>query len=216
MDVAVGMRVVGREPATVWRTLESLRLSGLPEPALFVDGPFGDLQRLAGYGPVTWRAERVGGWPSFLLALQELYLRNPGAGHYLLLEDDVLFCRDLAVYLERKADELELASLFTSARVERQISGRGIGFTRLNPGWNVASGSQALLFSNAVLEAFFASDFVRNYRRYPPGDVSPRHFRRDGLHHVDCAVGRFAYQAQVGIQYHYPSLSQHIGEESYM
>jgi hypothetical protein len=127
-----------------------------------------------------------------------------------------VFCRDLAVYLERKADELDLASLFTSARVERQISSRGVGFTRLNPGWNVASGSQALLFSNAVLEAFFASDFVRNYRRYPPGDVSPRHFRRDGLHHVDCAVGRFAYQAQVGIQYHYPSLSQHIGEESYM
>jgi hypothetical protein len=216
VTLAVGIRCVGREPATIWRTLDSLRQTGFPAPHLFVDGPFPALERLAAHGPVTWHGERIGGWPNFLLALAELHLRQPEAGHYLLVEDDVVFCRDVAAYLERRRPGLEIASLYTSARVERAIRARGTGFTRLNPGWQVASGALALLFSNARLEQFLASDFVRGYRRRPPADLDPRHFRRDGLHHADCVVGRFARDAGCGIQYHYPSLAQHIGGVSAM
>ncbi len=216
MSLAVGVRCVGREPATVWRTIESLTRTGFDSPRFFVDGPFDGLERLARHGPVAWRGERIGGWPSFLLALTELHLRSPDAAHYLLIEDDVVFCRDVAAYLEPRRARLELASLYTSARVEGAIRPRGVGFTRLNPGWHVASGTPALLFSNARLEQFLASDFVRGYRRHPPADLDPRHFRRDGLHHADCVVGRFAYEAGCGIQYHCPSLVQHIGEVSAM
>lgn len=216
MDIAVGMRCVGREPATVWRSIESLARAGFGPPHCFVDGPFDDLPRLARHGTVTARDRAVGGWPSFLLAATELYLREPAAEHYLLVEDDVLYCRDLAAYLERHRAGLEVASLFASARVEEAIRPRGPGFSRLNPGWHVSSGSQALLFSNARMEELLASEFVRGYRRRPPADVSPQHFRRDGLHHTDCVVGRFAWQAGCGIQYHWPSLCQHIGEASFM
>jgi hypothetical protein len=216
MTIAVGVRCVGRAPATIWRTIASLDQTGFTPAHFFVDGPFEGLDRLAGHGPVTWHAERVGGWPNFLLALTELHLRRPDAEHYLLVEDDVVFCRDVAAYLERKRATLEIASLYTSSRVERAIRPHGIGFTRLNPGWYVASGALALLFSNARLGQFLASDFVRGYRRHPPADLDPRHFRRDGLHHADCVVGRFAREAGCGIQYHYPSLAQHIGEVSAM
>ena len=216
MTIAVGVRCVGRAPATIWRTIASLDQTGFTPAHFFVDGPFEGLDRLAGHGPVTWHAERVGGWPNFLLALTELHLRRPDAEHYLLVEDDVVFCRDVAAYLERKRATLEIASLYTSSRVERAIRPHGIGFTRLNPGWYVASGALALLFSNARLGQFLASDFVRGYRRHPPADLDPRHFRRDGLHHADCVVGRFAQEAGCGIQYHYPSLVQHTGEHSFM
>jgi hypothetical protein len=216
-SIAIGIRCVERTPATVWRTIESLRQAGFTaSPHFFVDGPFADLARLGRHGRVTWRDRPVGGWPNFLLAATELHLREPAAGHYLLVEDDVVFCRDVAAYLDLRRAELEVASLYTSARVERAIEGRGIGFVRLNPGWNVSSGALALLFSNARMEDLLASDFVRDYRRHPPKDLDPQHFRRDGLHHTDCVVGRFAALAGCGIQYHWPSLAQHIGEASYM
>ena len=105
MTIAVGVRCVGRAPATIWRTIASLDQTGFTPAHFFVDGPFEGLDRLAGHGPVTWHAERVGGWPNFLLALTELHLRRPDAEHYLLVEDDVVFCRDVAAYLERKRAE---------------------------------------------------------------------------------------------------------------
>lgn len=217
MTIAVGMRCVGRSPTTVWRSIESLHRAGLTAaPHFFVDGPFPELERLAQHGQVTWHARPAGGWPSFLLAATELYLREPTAEHYLLVEDDVVFCRDVGAYLELHGASLEVASLFTSASVEQRIRRRGAGFTRLNPGWQVSSGSQALLFSSARHEELLASDFVRGYRRRPPQDLDPRHFRRDGLHHTDCVVGRFAALAGCGVQYHWPSLAQHIGQASYM
>jgi hypothetical protein len=216
MQLVTGMRCVGREPATVWRTIASLEAAGFSQPHFFVDGPFRDIDRLRRHGEVTQRHRAVGGWPSFLLAATELYLREPAADAYLLVEDDVVFCRDVAAYLEHPHGELELASLYSSARVEQRIAGRGIGFTRLNPGWHVSSGSLALVFSNPTLERFLASDFVRTYRKHPPRDIDRRHFRRDGLHHTDCVVGRFAQEAACGIQYHYPSLARHIGEQSFM
>ena len=216
MTIAVGIRCVGREPATIWRTLASLEQTGFATAHCFVDGPFDGLERLAERGPVTWRAQRIGGWPNFLLALTELHLRQPEAEHYLLVEDDVVFCKEVAAYLELKRAGLQIASLYTSTRVERAIRPCGVGFTTLNPGWHIASGALALLFSNARLEQFLASDFIRGYRRHPPADLDPRHFRRDGLHHADCVVGRFAHEAGCGIQYHYPSLVQHTGEHSFM
>lgn len=220
MTIAIGMRCVGRSPATVWRTIASLRVAGLADDGtplhFFVDGPFAELERLAEHGQVTWHARPAGGWPNFLLTATELHLREPDAGHYLLLEDDVVFCRDLGAYLDLHRSGLDVASLYTSAQVEQRIRARGAGFTRLNPGWHVSSGALALLFSNARLEQFLASEFVRGYRRRPPADLDPRHFRRDGLHHTDCVVGRFAAEAGCGIQYHWPSLAQHIGTESFM
>jgi hypothetical protein len=216
MSIAVGVRCVGREPATIWTTITSLRRTGFGPLHFFVDGPFDGLDRLAAEGQVTWRSERIGGWPNFLLALTELHLGQPEAGHYLLVEDDVVFCADVAAYLEPDLGRLEVASLYTSTRVERAIRTRGAGFSRLDPGWNVASGTQALVFSSTRVEQFLASDFVRGYRHHPPADLDPRHFRRDGLHHADCVVGRFAQEAGCGIQYHYPSLVQHTGEHSFM
>jgi hypothetical protein len=218
--LAIGMRCVGRSPPTVWRTIASLHQAGLAGDVtplhFFVDGPFAELERLAEQGRVTWHAQPTGGWPSFLLAATELYLREPTAAHYLLVEDDVVFCRDVGAYLALHLERLEVASLFSSANVEQRIRGRGAGFTRLNPGWHASAGSQALLFCNARMEELLASDFVRGYRLRPPQGLDPRHFRRDGLHHTDCVVGRFAALVGCGIQYHWPSLAQHIGQMSYM
>jgi len=182
----------------------------------FVDGRFSHLSKLEQYGGVIHRKRPVGAWPNFYLPLAELLMRTPEATHYLVMEDDVLFCRDVFHYLEQSKADLNVGSLFSSGRVENSIREKGIGFHTLNPGWGVASGNQAIVFSNEYAHKFLMSEFVVRYRKSPPQDLDRKHYRLDGLHHTDCVVGRFAREAGCGIQYHYPSLCQHIGEESFM
>lgn len=216
MKITTGIRCVARSPETIWDTIESLKSAGFFDLMFFVDGRFPKIAKLEQHGVVLHRKRQVGAWPNFYLALAELTLREPAADYYLVVEDDVLFCKDVAHYLEQSKLPIQVASLFSSQRIEQAIRDKGIGFTKLNPGWRVSSGSQAFLFSAELALKFLTSPFVVNYRRSPPTDIDKTHYRLDGLHHVDCVLGRFCYEAGCGIQYHYPSLSQHTGEESFM
>lgn len=216
MRVAVAVRCVSRNPETIWDTSESLQHAGFFDLCFFVDGRFSKLSKLEQFGLVVHRKRAIGAWPNFYLPLAELVMRNPEATHYMVIEDDVLFCRDVFHYLEQSKVDLNVASLFSSARVENSIRDKRIGFHVLNPGWGVSSGNQAIVFSNEYAHKFLMSEFVVRYRKSPPQDLDRKHYRLDGLHHTDCVVGRFAKEAGCGIQYHYPSLCQHIGEESFM
>lgn len=216
MRIKTGVRCVARQPATVFETVRSLHQAGFTDLNFFVDGEFEELSMLRCHGVVSQRESRLGGWPNFLLGAMELFLRDPNADAYMVVEDDVVFCRDIMSYLERMETLPKLASLYTSQRVEQKIAANGIGFTRLDPGWHVSSGALALLFCNQVFERMLHSEFVVGYRKRQPADLDKQHFRSDGLHHTDCVVGHFANLEGCGIQYHYPSLAQHIGVESVM
>lgn len=217
MKLTIGIRCVQRSPSTLQRTIQSLSNAELSGTRYyFVDGEYPNLSEMSGNGIIIHRTQRSGAWPNFYLSLAEMYLREPHSDLYLLLEDDVIFCRDIGPYLQHWYQRLEVASLFTSERVENRIRHLGPGFHCQNPGWNVASGGQAWVFSNRRLREFLQSDFVVNYRRTPPQEVDPKHYRKDGLYHTDSVVGRFCQEAGCGIQYHYPSLVQHIGHDSFM
>ena len=216
MNIRCAVRCVSRNPETIWDTIDALKNAGFFDLHFFVDGRFAKITRLEQHGIVLHRKRAVGAWPNFFLPLVELLMRDPNADYYMVIEDDVLFCRDVYHYLEQCKTPFHVGSLFSAGRVENAIREKGIGFHALNPGWNVSSGNQAILFSNEYALRFMMSEFVVRYRKSPPQDLDRKHYRLDGLHHTDCVVGKFAKEAGCGIQYHYPSLCQHIGDESFM
>lgn len=216
MRILVGIRCVSRSPETIWDTIDSIKEAGFFDLSFFVDGRFAKLTRLEQHGMVIHRKRAIGAWPNFYLPLVKMVMRDSNADYYLLAEDDVLFCRDVFDYLAQGRHAIQVGSLYTSGRVENVLREKGVGFHTLNPGWNVASGNLAILFSNELAFQFMQSEFVVRYRKSPPQDLDRKHYRVDGLHHTDSVVGRFAKVAGCGIQYHYPSLCQHIGEESFM
>ena len=88
------------------QTLKSLELAGFPNPRLFVDNC--TLNQAEAYVveypacPLTTHVPPslsiVGSW---ILAVWELYLRNPEATHYGIFQDDLVAYRNLRTYLER-------------------------------------------------------------------------------------------------------------------
>ena len=84
------------------RTLASLKAGGFPTPRLFVDGDndAGSWEREFGL-PVTCRYPLLRTAGNWLLALYELYIRDPAADRYAIFQDDLACVRNLRAYLER-------------------------------------------------------------------------------------------------------------------
>jgi hypothetical protein len=64
---------------------------------------------------LTQRDEVLGAWPNWFLGLAELYERDAGADAYLIVQDDVVFSRNVRRYLEQvlwPADRLGVVSLY--------------------------------------------------------------------------------------------------------
>jgi hypothetical protein len=84
------------------KTLESLARAGFDRPRLFVDGSQSDVRyRDFGELETTFHYPAVRLYGNWILALWELFLRNPGAQRYALFQDDLLACTNLRQYLER-------------------------------------------------------------------------------------------------------------------
>lgn len=89
-----------RRTSTLPRTLASLERAGFPNPRLFVDGDTEsrDWDRIG--LEKTFRWPRMYAYPSWLLGVWELYLRNPNADRYAMFQDDLVTYRNLRRYLE--------------------------------------------------------------------------------------------------------------------
>lgn len=84
------------------RTLASLKNGGFPQPLLFVDGEDETGWWKTKYGLRTiGRFPRIGAWGNWFLAINEMYIRNPAAGRYVLFQDDIVVMKNLRQYLER-------------------------------------------------------------------------------------------------------------------
>lgn len=84
------------------QTLKSLANAGFGAPRIFIDGaPAGRHYPvyLEGYDTVV-REPRVRAYCNWMLALWELYARQPKADFYALFQDDLLACKNLRQYLE--------------------------------------------------------------------------------------------------------------------
>lgn len=84
------------------QTLHSLARAGFGEPRLFVDGVQDDTDYRHFDLPVTTRHPRVRAYGNWYLGLLELYLRDPGASHYAMFQDDLVAVRNLRAYLEAR------------------------------------------------------------------------------------------------------------------
>ncbi len=202
---SIGVTVAARGQGTLQRTLTSIEHAGFPKPRVFADGAV-DLPD--GFA-TSLREPQVGGWPNFWLAITELVARDPNCDIYLIVQDDVVFSRGVSNLVEgwRIPDDCGVFSLFCPA-----CNNGPLGFHKMPSGYGMAS-AQALAFPRERVFEFLAHPWTVNHRRSSP---KSKHFRGDGLHHIDGAVGEWCKRAELSAYTHSPSLSQHIGVTSIM
>ena len=204
---SVGVTTAPRTEPTLSDTLRSLREAGFPDVRLFAEP---GSPRVTEPGPNcaslprTDRAETLGAFPNFYLALSELVLRDPRADAYLLCQDDVEFSKGLRGYLERTlwpAADVGVVSVHTPRHF---AVGKPRGWHAEDRGWG-AWGAQGYVFPNRSARRFLSDPAVLDHRGFGP---------REGLKNVDSVVG--AWCRRTGLPYfvHAPSLSRHTGETS--
>lgn len=203
MEWAAGMTTAPRGEATLERTVSSLAAAGWSSPRLFVEPETAlpvngrELER-------TDRDLRLGAYPNFFLGLAELLLRHPQADAYLMVQDDVVFCRGVRAYLERllwPAGEIGVISLYCPSQWSR---GKEPGFHPEDRGWQ-AWGAHAYVFSNLSIRQFLGHPLALDHRLYGPAE---------GMRNVDSVVGQWCRLAGLPYYVHVPSLVQHVGNAS--
>lgn len=212
----VGVTTTERGNPTLSRTLASLKAGGFDRVYVFSDGgqpeidPSFDLPELE----IVVRPKRLGAWSNWLLSFSELNLRHPDAARYAIIQDDVLVPRNLAAWLDRNIDDSHpVWSLFCAG-----------AHSTTNPGWlNVSPGhggyaycgAQAFVVPREWSLKLLGDPGILSHKRNPPGRGLPKsHWRGDGEHHVDGAIGRYAHDAGFPVKTHYPSIVSHVGDMS--
>ena len=200
---AVGVTTSPRRLATVEPCVESVIRAGWDEPVLFVDGEVELSQQLVSLESCR-RQPALGAFPNFALSLSELYMRDPHADAYLMIQDDAIFLPSLATreYLERVLwpdAGAYMASLYCSKK-----------YNQVNAGWhlfpeNWVWGAVAFVFSNSAVHEILTSATLLHHRALPG---------RDGLSKIDVVLGRIAREKEIPLIFPSPSLVQHIGTVS--
>jgi hypothetical protein len=199
---AVGVTTAPRTNSTLMRCLASLRTAGWEEVRLFAEAGSQIPSNVSDI-PVTWRESIVGAWPNFYLALAELYLREPRADAYFMVQDDTVFCRNLRGFLEASlwpAEKLGLLSVFCSAACTQA----GTGFLSVD-GTQGLFGAQAYIFPNASLRLLLS---------HPETIAHRLRGETDGMAMIDVVVGEWATKLKLPVLCHNPSLADHIGDTS--
>lgn len=187
-----------RFDSTLPLTLESLAAAGFPEPRLFVDGAASLPPHLQRY-EATFRNPRIRAYGNWMLALWELYVRNPRAERFMLVQDDVIFYRNLRGFLERMAyPERSYLNLFCYPENEKAV--RGFYPSPKQEG----KGALALVFNRDAVQMLFSSKHMADR----PVDPNLGHMRIDGG--VVSAASKAGFKEYV----HNPTLVQHISESS--
>ncbi|NND99486.1 MAG: hypothetical protein HKN47_19400 [Pirellulaceae bacterium] len=203
-DWAVGVTTSPRRMPTLQQTVTSIRHAGWDTPVLFVDGDVNlssDHQSSTTRLEISRRDTPIGAFPNYVLSLWELYMRNPMADAYLMIQDDALLLGTPAMreYLEQILWPVEgpcIASLYCSTQ-----------YTQANAGWhrfqeNWVWGAVAFVFSREAVKTFLTSPCLMEHRELPDDQ---------GLSKIDVLIGHFACAMQIPIFYPSPSLVQHIG-----
>lgn len=199
---SVGVTTSPRSTPTLERCLEHLTTAGWQRPYLFVDAPVRIPPKFAGL-PRTVRDEAVGAWPNYYLALAEMYLRDPAADAFLILQDDAIVIPDARTrqYLESvlwPETNRSIVSLYCATPDTRPQ----FGWTRRH-GW--AYGSLAFIFPPGVVRELLTSRPVLDHRLDEEGRG------RTGIPEL---INAWAEQHQIDFHYPTPSLVQHVGHAS--
>lgn len=214
-------------------TLESLRKAGFPSPRLFVDGcqnsQASSWEDEFGL-PVTARWPKVRAYANWLLALVELYLRNPLCDRYALFQDDILVGGNLRAYLDRCP-----YPVFKQAGHGRPHQPHGYWSLYTNPfnqslcpyegrwqGWYPADqrgkGACGLVFDLATVKTLLSAPKAAAHMIDRVDPNTERNQKEPGRQYaaIDGAV-LDALKAAGWLEYvHNPSLVQHVGTVSSM
>lgn len=208
MRWAVGVTTVpSRREVLLPRTLTSIRQAGFPSPRLFVDGAR-DHQPWLDLSPdVTNRHPAVRTHGNWVLALLELYVRDPKADLFLTCQDDMVMVKDLRQYLEANPLPAKAyGNLFTypdnQAVVDDKMNGVK-GWFRSN---QLGKGAVCLLLPRDAVLALISS---RHMAERPMDDVR-------GSKGVDGGIVTALAKAGIEEHCHNPSLVQHTGDVSTM
>lgn len=190
---------------TLPKTLASLRAGGFEEPRLFIDGGKG----LTGY-PETIHNPPLRVFGNWIIALWELYIRNPAAHRYAIFQDDILVYKNLRQYLERcKYPDKGYWNLFTYSTNNSAIQGQPIGWLEAPLG-RYAESEQAGLGALGLIFSREAALYILSAPNIVMKPLSPElgHRKVDGA--VVCAMNAVRFREHI----HNPTLVQHIGLES--
>lgn len=209
MKWAVGVTAVPeRKCEMLPRTIESLRRTGFDEIRLFMDGSrsYSEWEFLA--CTVSLRYPRIRAFGNWWLGLQELYIREPHADRYLMVQDDVVFSRGVREYLEAvQYPESGYCNLCTYPQNKSDVQGWYRAPSGDRYSWR-GFGAQALLFDRTAIRALIGKehpDFA-----FKPEDPKKGHQSIDGA-----VVGKLE-SFKIMEHVHNPSLASHIGTESTM
>lgn len=187
-------------------TLSSLSRAGFGYPRLFVDGPPGsgrdDYEK---FGlDITRRDQRVRPFGNWLLALTELYVREPNADRYAIFQDDLVASAGLREYLEKTPyPSRGYLNLYTMPSNQDLVDRDFVGWFRSN---QFGRGAVGLVFDrDAVLVLLTSQSFMFRIQDVERGWKS-----------IDGAVVTAMVKAGYSEFVHSPSLVQHTGKESSM
>lgn len=184
------------------RTLKSLADAGFSNPRLFVDGTFtipAKHTQLRSYS-CTFHYPKVRTFGNWVLALWELYLREPTTDRYAIFQDDFVTYKNLRQYLEQCSyPKHGYWNLYTFPVNEKRFRGWYLSDQR-------GLGAVGLVMSNEAVRTLLASQYMvdrpldpnRGWKAIDGGIVSA--FKENG------------WQEWV----HNPSLVQHTGDTSSM
>jgi hypothetical protein len=195
------------------RTLKSLAAAGFDQPWLFIDGVThteADRFEREFKLPVTGRCPPLKAFGNWILALAELYIRQPVCNRYAIFQDDLVTYRNLRSYLcHCPFPEKGYWNLFTFPNNQLIAPRDGNGKQKI--GWYESDqwgkGAVGLIFSReAVMTVLQAAHMIAR-----PADAS----RRSTMN-IDGGVVTAMTKAGWKEFVHNPSLIQHTGDVSTM
>ena len=195
--------VMARKATLLPRTLASLNRAGFPCPRLFVDGCKDPAEYASSGFEVTARYPSLRTSGNWMLALAELYLRDPTADRFAIFQDDFVTYRNLRAYLDSCSYPTKgYWNLYTFPHNQGRCKGK--------QGWflsdQLGKGAVAIVFNNE------AARLLLGHQRMIDRILNPDR----GWQFIDAGIVEAMKQAGWSEYVHNPSLVQHTGDVSSM
>jgi len=189
---AVGITTAPREEPTLEDSLKSIHAAGWEDVRIFIDG---DVLPPSGYS-YTRRSSAAGAFSNWILALQELVVRDPAAKYYLLFQDDVRLCKGAR-------ERVEALALPGIVSLYQSFHQRDKGIHICTPPRRFV-GALGLAFDRETAHKLLSSWFMIDHRQ--------RTSRNND--YIDGSLGFWCEKNEVPLWIHSPSLIQHTGHTS--
>lgn len=210
-----------RRTTTLPKTIQSLIMAGFDTPRLFID-----VQKETEYLPdlvkeyqtdfslpITIRDKNIRTFGNWILALMELYVREPHADRYVLFQDDIIACTNLREYLEHvKYPDAGYINLITYPQNDKEKHRHAVAMgidANTMTGWypsnQMGKGAQGLVFSRDAVLVLLSN---HNILKRPQSAA--------GWQNIDGGINEAMKRAGYLEYVHTPSLITHMNEGTTM